>query len=987
MIVTFISQCEKKAIPRTRRVLDAFADRIGDNTWQTVITEDGLLALKRLLLKTVSKSTAVACHRIATRRQTELVWIVGNRNKFNREGIVPVNSTQKDVFMDVMTMKAKKDEFYANTHLQPLAEHLFAVGYVAQQLFKKVVDNDEYERLADIAFLAGCLHDLGKLDPLFQDWVKKGKQKDSEDDGQHIDVKFTFDKHPRHNEISLLLFNLFEKQTKGLNNAQKTALQHIIYWHHAKPYRKEENFNGVMNAYDYLLKNISQEQFEQTLQESLKLLHRVHSVARHYTDNNEIIEKCLTWQIDIVKDLVDDFSYSFKSTNFPDFKNYNLTDNFSALRQKIAENSQHNLLRSCVISADRIISQKSAIDLCELISQQRLDELLDTQELNSNITSHIENALINTSKFPNNERTQKQTEVAQQLAGLRDVAVLAGAAGCGKTKIALEWAKLKNAQKIIWVCPRVQVCQGIFEELTTHYLPDANIEIFTGEFKFTNTWDKVTPEKDHFSGDVVVTTIDQILGSITTHTNVNALIPFVEAHVIFDEYHEYIDMEIFNLLFAELIENKKMRKKYDKRALLVSATPHYSYLKEILDLDTDQDVIEMPSFNSSQYQIKFTDYDDRIIDNNPFYKTYGNKTFIISNTAKTAQLGFLYQKNQENSVLFHSKYKRSDKKKWFNEVYESFKKAGSNQYQILRSGPIVQASLNISCDYMLSEMSSPENILQRLGRLDRFGENSNVNVMTIAITEHIKTGKQTGSSAKFLARLHGLQSAKAWYNYLNEHLNGKAFKLPEIYQLYKNFYHSSHAEKEIKQDLESAIKSSITLLNAKVIEPTKVIKVKTEEKKMKISKNSLRGDNRFVQMAVLNVNDYAHPIYLNQYSYQAPTTEKEEFDNLTESLSIIRDLGLINFTAQKHGNIDPTHPVKGIPEKKMTSRNKILENYARDAEYPLYLSYIEDDLNKVGGTGIRHNEAIYYAVCDKQPIGAISIQHIKALNNLNQGDE
>ena len=47
MIVTFISQCEK-AIPRTRRVLDAFADRIGDNTWQTVITEDGLLAVKTI---------------------------------------------------------------------------------------------------------------------------------------------------------------------------------------------------------------------------------------------------------------------------------------------------------------------------------------------------------------------------------------------------------------------------------------------------------------------------------------------------------------------------------------------------------------------------------------------------------------------------------------------------------------------------------------------------------------------------------------------------------------------------------------------------------------------------------------------------------------------------------------------------------------------------------------------------------------------------
>ena len=94
MMVTFISQCEKKSLAKTRRVLDAFADRIGANTWQTIITEEGLIAVKKLLRQTATKNTAVACHWMRSRSRSELVWVVGNRRKFNSEGIVPVNSTK-----------------------------------------------------------------------------------------------------------------------------------------------------------------------------------------------------------------------------------------------------------------------------------------------------------------------------------------------------------------------------------------------------------------------------------------------------------------------------------------------------------------------------------------------------------------------------------------------------------------------------------------------------------------------------------------------------------------------------------------------------------------------------------------------------------------------------------------------------------------------------------------------------------------------------
>lgn len=133
MIVTFVSQCEKKALARTRRVLDAFANRIGDNTWQTVITEDGLLACKKLLRKTVTKNTAVSCHWIRGRQRSDLIWIVGNRNKFNSEGIVPVNRTQKSL------------QTWKSSHLW-----------------------QNLELVAIASGVAGLFHDFGKANDLFQ---------------------------------------------------------------------------------------------------------------------------------------------------------------------------------------------------------------------------------------------------------------------------------------------------------------------------------------------------------------------------------------------------------------------------------------------------------------------------------------------------------------------------------------------------------------------------------------------------------------------------------------------------------------------------------------------------------------------------------------------------------------------------------------------------------------------------------------------------
>lgn len=95
MHTIFISACEKRALKKTRTVLDSYAIRTGQNSWQAPMTMEGLKEIRTALKKTATRQTAVAAYVNYGMRRMKLVWVVGSKHRFNLEGAYPVASTSK----------------------------------------------------------------------------------------------------------------------------------------------------------------------------------------------------------------------------------------------------------------------------------------------------------------------------------------------------------------------------------------------------------------------------------------------------------------------------------------------------------------------------------------------------------------------------------------------------------------------------------------------------------------------------------------------------------------------------------------------------------------------------------------------------------------------------------------------------------------------------------------------------------------------------
>ena len=82
MHVIFISACQKRAIRRSRAILDSYALRAGERCWMSPMTTEGLQEVRAALARSATRQTSVACYQNDGRRRMKLLWIANGRRSY-----------------------------------------------------------------------------------------------------------------------------------------------------------------------------------------------------------------------------------------------------------------------------------------------------------------------------------------------------------------------------------------------------------------------------------------------------------------------------------------------------------------------------------------------------------------------------------------------------------------------------------------------------------------------------------------------------------------------------------------------------------------------------------------------------------------------------------------------------------------------------------------------------------------------------------------
>ena len=330
--------------------------------------------------------------------------------------------------------------------------------------------------------------------------------------------------------------------------------------------------------------------------------------------------------------------------------------------------------------------------------------------------------------------------------------------GCGKTEVALSYAlRMVNAgiaESIIFALPsqattnmmasapqaqnsRISKLTGFYDGPINTTLAhgaslrsklDGAIDIEASDW-MTDGYNSSQLNKKALLGHIVVCTVDQVMMAVlnTKHKWLRkaalkrSILIIDELHA-YDAYMQYIIKEVIKIPQHTICMSATMLP--GQVSELIDRPINNNYPQAIQLFDGILSTHTHPLMDSKRYELKIKTLDEAedVLKDCIDRAKSGQKIAIICNTVKCAQANYelAVGLGYNDAILFHSRYRYIDRASIEQEVIAKYRKGAENAGSLVIATQVIEQSLDISFDYIVSYLCPIDALLQRIGRLNRW---------------------------------------------------------------------------------------------------------------------------------------------------------------------------------------------------------------------------------------------------------------------------
>ena len=370
---------------------------------------------------------------------------------------------------------------------------------------------------------------------------------------------------------------------------------------------------------------------------------------------------------------------------------------------------------------DLFLLFKSVLHYCDWIAS--------SGNFNYSYTSEIDNQAITQGMIAANDnfKTWSKFQLNAAKAWNQNIFVQIST-GQGKTEAATLWATNHNQnQKIIFLLPTMVTTNKMWKRMC-HFFGNhdfVGLSHSAAQYLLKKNED-IEPEylRQHylynrtFFKPVTVATVDQLIYSFFNWGYwVLTGASCYNAKIIIDEIHIY-DAYTFGLLLQTI----ECIRPYNTQFAIMSASLPNILKAELEKVLPDYVLIQEPAHNEKQrhvIEVRDSLIEDNITDILKHFEN-GQKVLVVCNTIAKAKEIFTSLKDidNKNKMLYHSQFILLDKNKK-EQTLEDISKFDGGYVAVCTQ--IVEVSLDIDFDVLITENAPIDAIIQRLGRVNRKG--------------------------------------------------------------------------------------------------------------------------------------------------------------------------------------------------------------------------------------------------------------------------